>query len=710
MLKLPATIKNLVAPSGEIMRFTFQMPTNVTRLEAALSEGTGDADLYVRYQLPPTLTDFDERPYVAGNEERVVIDSPRTGLWHLAVHAAQAFSNVTLTIKAPARQPAGALDFRSPRDIELAMYYELAKVEGRDEIRDAELRNRALRDEGRTAFSAGQFDRAEEAWKRWSELDPSNPEPISLIGDIYLRKRDIQRAVEFYKQSLDIQPGQIALVVRLARLLDEELKQPVEARNLLNLYSRLFPTSADIALAQAEWLLRRKRYDEAADLIRAVIDADWENLRARSLLHGLLKTPEERYANMLAMLSVGQKPGLEALLAQAITDNSLLSRPESWVLMGFVEQMAVEGPYEDLRQFCAGLLPRREPAYEDFRLGRVSRNWISSRELMWNEEGQAVLTADISQTEAYLRLVGSDALHSGFIEATIDQTRGFFWLYARRGEGAMIRFGFDEKGLMYQQIWMNGQLRFNESRLWSKPPGVVTLRLETRADGVYSFIDGKPAFGAPMTIPRDMGLGWWGLAPWSPEFGAAAVAVQRVAGGPLVSRLGLLETQRIDWSEPRIIVRLQRLMGRLQAFAPDWYERDGDTLKRRDAPYLTELRLLTRFYRARLMPSLFFAEFMSLDRASLERFAEGEGLDGFTLMAEKMPPARYCAELESFAIKTGLCLLILVPEPGRRAMLAYEICPGVGLLPAPRRARRLPVSDLLAEPPAGAEGTVVFVE
>lgn len=707
-----ASVTNLFADTNAVLRFTVVVAPETQRFEVRLSGGRGDADVYLRREAPPTAEAFDLRPFVEGSEELARLDLPAAGVWHIAVHAASAFEELTLTVRCRGRAAsAAAQEIRSPRDMELALYYELAGVPPREEVWSAELRNQALREEGRAAFTAGDFEKAVRAWTRWQEVDPTNPEPVSLIGDIFLRRGQIDRAIEHYRRSLDIQPGQIGLMVRLARLIDQELKQPVESRNLLNLYSRLFPNNPDVTLAQAEWLLWRRRYDEAGDLIRSVIDNDWENLRARSLIHGLLRTPEERFANMQAMLAVGDQPGMEAMLAQAINDHGLLTRPESWVLMDFVDRLSLEAPYDALRDLAASLLPRETVATEDFRLGRMSRNWISSRELMWNEEGNVVLSADISQSEAYLRLAGSDALHNAFIEAEIDNARGFFWLYARRGEGNMIRFGFDETGLMYQQIWMNGQLRYNESRLWSKPPGLTKLRLEVRADGAYAQVDGRPAFGSPMSIPRDMGLGWWGVAPWSPELGRAAVTVRRVSGGPLPVRIARVSEADLNWAEPRLLDRLQRQMRGVQALAPDWYARDeSGAPARREGARDLEMRMLARYYRARLMPQLTLADFLAMDPEQVRRVAERDRLDGYTLIADKMPAPRMLAEMEARAIGSDLAFLIVLMEPDGGHAVVHEINPNVGLFPGPRHPRRLPVGAPEAEIPSSAEGMLISLK
>ncbi len=688
---------NLVSGvAGSVRRFILDIPPETDRLEARMQGGDGDADLYARWGKRPDLIVFDHRPYVMGNAEAIVVERPEPGAWHLMVHGADAYTNVTLLVlcfEEPAEsQPESA---RVSRDMELAMYYEFSGLTDSEHmIRNPELRYRTLRDEGRNAFNAGDYPGALDRWTYWSQLDPSNPEPVSLIGDTYLRMGHLDEAIEYYRRSLSIQPGQVTLMVRLARLLDVEAGDPIQARDLLNFHERLFPGHTTILLAKAEWLLRRKRNDEAGALIRRVIEDDPDNLRALTLLHGLLKTPMERFENMKTMVAVGGRVGAEHTLARAISDNHLLTRPESWALMDFVERMAYHAPNPADRLVFSLLRPRDTIAVEDFRIGRISRSWISSHDRMWNEDGSFMLTADRSHTEAYLRLDGSDALRNGFIEAEVEHTRGFFWLYARRGEGNMIRFGFDENGLMYQQIWLHGRLHSNQTRLWSKPDGPSTFRLAIRGDGVFTSVDGEPAFSAPLSIPRDMGVGWWGLAPWAPEPGVAAASIHRIAGGPYPVRVGLLDYEALPARSSEQVERLKERIGACSAVAPYWYRESPDG-RMAPLPFSgdREVRLLSRFYRARLMPIVRLRNPFAPDWDRLVELVHGELLDGLTLVMPKMPSPEWIEQAERHAVRTDMAVNLLLFEPNGQSALLREIAPGGGLFAGARRARRLPIVE-----------------
>ena len=703
--------EGLHGEAGSVRRYVREVLEAATRLEVRVQGGTGDADLYLRHETPPDLEQFDFRPYVQGNDETVIINDPAPGQWHVMIHGSAPYEGATLsTLCCEAEVQRERVEDRLPQDLELAMYYEFSEA-AVEESHSPERRNRALRAEGRAAFNRGDYERAAELWSRWSRLDPDNPEPVSLVGDIFLRQEKLEQAIEQYKRSLDIRPGQMGLVRRLARLLDVEAEDPVAARSLLNRYGRLFPGQPTVTLAKAEWLLRRRRYDEAERLIRQVMETHPDNLGALTLLHGLLETPQARVENIDRILEMGRLPSRTQVIANAIGEHQLMTRPEAWRLMGFVEHMAYHAEREEVRHAFMSVLPRQTVSVEDFRIGRLSRNWISSREFIWSEEGDFLLSADASHTEAYLRLVGSDALHNGFVEATIMNTRGHFWIYARRGEGNMIRFGFDEDGRLYQQIWQEGQLRVNESRMWTQPAGTVRLKLEVRGDGVFTFIDGRPAFGAPLSLPRDMGLGWWGVAPWFPVPGEAAVTIRRIAGGPQPVRIGLLRYGD-EVSLPREEGALTRLRSGIEgtsAVAPTWY-RAGRAGRLEALPVAAdeEVRLFSRFYGARLMPVARLPDPLTVDWEHLAEIARRDRLDGFTLPVAKMPDPDWIADAEINALEADVAVNLLLIEPGGRRAMLHEIVPYVGLFPGARRARQLPVVDAhTPEAPDPMEDTIL---
>ncbi|MEN6335934.1 MAG: pre-peptidase C-terminal domain-containing protein [Phycisphaerales bacterium] len=89
-------VTKLAGQPGTEMVYRIDVPVNQTSLEIRMSGGTGDADLFVKFGSRPTMTDYDYRPYVTGNNESVVVDNPAAGAWFVVVRGFSAFADVTL--------------------------------------------------------------------------------------------------------------------------------------------------------------------------------------------------------------------------------------------------------------------------------------------------------------------------------------------------------------------------------------------------------------------------------------------------------------------------------------------------------------------------------------------------------------------------------------------------------------------------------------
>ena len=92
-----STVSNLSAGTGEELEFYIDVPSGASNLQFAMSGGTGDADIYVRFGSPPTTSTYDYRPYLSGNSETVDVSSPSAGTWYVMIRAYAAFSGVSLT-------------------------------------------------------------------------------------------------------------------------------------------------------------------------------------------------------------------------------------------------------------------------------------------------------------------------------------------------------------------------------------------------------------------------------------------------------------------------------------------------------------------------------------------------------------------------------------------------------------------------------------
>lgn len=69
------------------------------RLTVNISGGSGDADLYLRYEAKPTLNSWDCRPYNYGNSEVCTVQNTQNGRYHVMLNGYAAFNGVSVTAR-----------------------------------------------------------------------------------------------------------------------------------------------------------------------------------------------------------------------------------------------------------------------------------------------------------------------------------------------------------------------------------------------------------------------------------------------------------------------------------------------------------------------------------------------------------------------------------------------------------------------------------
>ncbi len=89
-------VTGLSANTGTMLAYTLAVPAGASNLAIAISGGTGDADLYVKFGSAPTTSSYDCRPYLSGNAENCPVPAPATGTYHIGVRAYTSFSGVSL--------------------------------------------------------------------------------------------------------------------------------------------------------------------------------------------------------------------------------------------------------------------------------------------------------------------------------------------------------------------------------------------------------------------------------------------------------------------------------------------------------------------------------------------------------------------------------------------------------------------------------------
>jgi hypothetical protein len=95
-LQNDVAVTGIGGAAGSQKFYKIEVPAGQARLEIATSGGTGDVDLYVRRGAKPSTSEWDYRPFLIGNNERVTVDNPQAGTWYVMLHGYTLYSGVTL--------------------------------------------------------------------------------------------------------------------------------------------------------------------------------------------------------------------------------------------------------------------------------------------------------------------------------------------------------------------------------------------------------------------------------------------------------------------------------------------------------------------------------------------------------------------------------------------------------------------------------------
>ena len=541
-------------------------------------------------------------------------------------------------------------------DEDLSLFFQLADYRnGSHDVEDAS----SLRAEGLRAYSSGDYRKAADCWSKWKDLAPLSAEAWAFLANAQTRLNEIPAAIDAYYRSLDLEPGQIQLLLQLCRLLESSGRND-EAAGILDTYARAFPDNGDITMAQAQWIGRHGTRSAARDLLSAILERDPADIQIRLALQDLLDDPLQRYANMHELLDIGTANPSQLLgFGNDIASAELLAVTESSVFFDFIRDTAANSPREGVRSLYASFLPMQEPIVEEFNASALSSNWISFGTPLTTIAGAYDLRAASDMSEAYLRLRHSDLLRDGFIEVTLGESVGAFWLYARRSSHSMIRFGFDGDSFLRIQTWKNGEIRTGESRAWIRPPGDITLRLEVHGDGAVGLVDGKRVFSTPLPIPEDIAYGWWSIAPFSPMLGIARARIERISAGPLPPAIAFLRETDPD----RIDEALQALrpnVERLSAVAPVLFAQQPDgIIPRTPLADIMPYRMFCAYHRLRLIPVVALDFHSDVDPSTLVNIILANRLSGLILLVRNAPTDEWFERATALLEKTTADLIVL---------------------------------------------------
>lgn len=92
------TVSGLVGETDSEAHFMITVPEGSEVLKIELSGGTGDADLYLRHDTPPTIFSYDHGSFYPGNDELIAINGPEAGDWHIMISAFEAYEGLSLYV------------------------------------------------------------------------------------------------------------------------------------------------------------------------------------------------------------------------------------------------------------------------------------------------------------------------------------------------------------------------------------------------------------------------------------------------------------------------------------------------------------------------------------------------------------------------------------------------------------------------------------
>ena len=520
-----------------------------------------------------------------------------------------------------------------------------------------------LRSMGLRAFIDGEYNTAVDHWSKWTEYEPESSEAWAYLGNAWNRLRDSGHAVEAYRRSLAIEPGQIDLALECARLLEASGRDD-EGADLLDTYARAYPDNRRVSVAQALWLDRHGHRLEGRTILRRLVAEDPGDIPCRLTLQSLLDTPSDRYGNMHELLNLVTDGGDAQLLGfgHDLASAELLTIPESTVFFEFIRHTATNSLRPAVRDLYSGFLPFSESVVEDFDASRLSDRWITLGTPLSNIVGSYDLKAASNMAEAYLRLKNSELMRDGFIEVTLGESVGAFWLYARRSSRNMVRFGFDGDGFLRIQTWSDGEQLTMNSRPWIRPAGDIVMRLEVRGDGAVGLVNGKEVFATPLPIPPQIAYGWWSVAPFSPELGIARARISRIATGPLRPGIAMLR----ETDPARAVDALDRLRDRvseLSAVAPVLFVQHPDgTLLTDPMADLMPFRMFCSYHRLRLMPVAALDYYSDVRAETLVDIIIKNRLAGLVLQVRSMPTKSWIAHATALLEQTDADLIIVRSE------------------------------------------------
>jgi tetratricopeptide (TPR) repeat protein/peptidoglycan/xylan/chitin deacetylase (PgdA/CDA1 family) len=544
-----------------------------------------------------------------------------------------------------------------------------------DSAASKNLRIRRLRERAESEFLGGSYEKAIAAFSEWHNLDPGATRPLSRIGDALVNLGYHAEAIDFYGQSLAVDPGQIDMAVRQARLLTS-VNRTEEAKTLLNAYARLFPNNTQVMFAQAEWLYKQNRMAEAKTRVQRILGLDPDNFDATLFMLRLSGLPEDRGSAMEKLLALADVPEKHYQVVNAIWQYDLLTLQDSHILVQLLERISTASKDARVRNIIAKLRPRTDIVREDFAAG-LSENWFVDGAAQSATNTLLTLTANPTRQEFAVRLLRSERWRDSFVEADVREAVGGFWLHARRSRDHLVRFGFDpEADRIFIQAWkgQNNDVVLSQFVPWEHTTVSGRFRLEIRGNGIVAMLDGKQVFDVVLPLPEDFGLGWVSMAAHAPERGKAKLVLAALKAGPLPIRLAMLPSAPSTENVDAELSRMRNMLDSVTDFSPDWFTVDTNgNWKSQLRPEEDFFKLFARYYRVRFVPTVRAQRADRIAAEDILTVTRTHGLDGLVLRFEEMPGEDWFNRMDTALLDPGLDLIALAPSGEKNKLILRRI-------------------------------------
>jgi tetratricopeptide (TPR) repeat protein len=114
----------------------------------------------------------------------------------------------------------------------------------------------------------GRIDDAERLFKQVISADPRRKDDMLLLGELYLKSKDYNSAIDWLQKAERMQPG--ARSELLLSLCYQELKQPDQAESFLHLAQRRAPNDPEVQRSMAGYYRESGKYHEAIAALKSI--------------------------------------------------------------------------------------------------------------------------------------------------------------------------------------------------------------------------------------------------------------------------------------------------------------------------------------------------------------------------------------------------------------------------------------------------------